>query len=140
MPLYPEYITNAPLGITPCRKSRKRVRTIENKRQTGRRTETARARNVKNSGLYQELIRYQEQGVELWLNGRRSTSYQIASSVCETTNYMRDYRLDRENQICGISFDRIRNENHGQHEAPCAKNLRFSENFLKKSKIVRSTD
>lgn len=84
--------------------------TIGTRKQEIRRQDSVRERNVKNSTLYRELNGYQKQGMELWLNGRRSTSYQIADSVRETTDYMRDYHMDVQNHICGIGFDRIRKE------------------------------
>lgn len=83
-----------------------------------KRQDAAGAKDYSTSELYQELSSYQEQGVELWLNGRRSTSYQIASSVCEKTNYMRDYYMDHQNHICGIGFDRIRKSQTKTAEDP----------------------
>lgn len=98
----------------------------------------ARNRQVKNSRLYRELKSYQEAGIQLWLDGKPSTSYQIADCVCERTNYMRDYYVDCRNQVCGIGFDRIRKENQQAVQSPCAKSLNKYEYFLKKSKIVRT--
>ena len=113
--------------------------TIRRKTQRGNRTDSGKAQNIKNSKLYQELNRYQEEGIELWLDGRPSTSYQIACRVCEKTNYMRDYYTDGQDQICGIGFDCIRRENQQIAQSPCAKNLNNYEYFLKKSKFVRRT-
>lgn len=67
-------------------------------------------RTVKNADLYRELTEYQQAGVTLWLNGKPSNSFRIANCVREETGYMRDYHVNRENEICGISFDRIRKE------------------------------
>ncbi len=119
------------------RENGKRVRAIKHKMQRGSRINESRAHSVKNSALYRELNRYQEEGIPLWLDGKPSTSYQIASRVCETTNYMRDYHTDAQNHICGIGFDYIRTENQQAANSPCAGNLRNYEYFLKKSKIVR---
>lgn len=91
----------------PAKEDRKRVRAIEDNKRLDGWTEVSRARNVRNSDLYRELCRYQEEGIELWLNGEPSTSYQIAYSVCETSNYMRDYYMDGQNRVCGIGFDKI---------------------------------
>lgn len=63
---------------------------------------------VKKSRLYKELEGYQSAGISLWLNGKPSTSYGIAKYVREESDYMRDYRLDENQEICGIAFDRIR--------------------------------
>lgn len=80
-----------------------------------------RDRDIKSSSLYQELNRYQENGISLWLNGRPSTSYQIAECVREKTDYMRDYQTDGRNQICGIGFDRIRKDSQQAAQNPCVK-------------------
>ena len=66
---------------------------------------------VKNTHLYRELTEYQQAGVSLWLNGKPSNSFRIANCVREETGYMRDYHMNEDNEICGISFDRIRKEN-----------------------------
>ncbi len=105
-----KYITNAPNARNRAWRTRKGGISIGNRQQEVRQPDLVTERNVKNSTLYRELSTYQAQGVELWLNGRRSTSYQIANSVREATNYMRDYQMDVQNRICGIGFDRIRNE------------------------------
>ncbi|MDO4521681.1 MAG: hypothetical protein Q4B57_00895 [Eubacteriales bacterium] len=63
---------------------------------------------AKRTDLYKELMEYQKAGIPLWLNGKRSSSERIASSVREENNYMRDYIVDQQNHICGIGFDRIR--------------------------------
>lgn len=112
--------------------------TIEQKKEANSRAYPTRSSQVKNSRLYRELRRYQEAGIQLWLNGKPSTSYQIADCVCEKTNYMRDYYVDCQNQVCGIGFDRIRKDNQQAVQSPCAKNLNKCEYFLKKSKIVRT--
>lgn len=112
---------------------------VQRKRQD-REVSVDRVRNVKNSQLYRELSRYQEEGIQLWLNGRPSTSYHIADCICEKTNYMRDYHTDSQNQICGIGFDRIRKDITQTANSPGTKTLNKSEKFLKKSKFVTSRD
>lgn len=67
-----------------------------------------RKEKVMESKLYKELEGYQNAGISLWLNGRPSTSYGIANYVREESDYMRDYRLNQNQEICGIGFDRIR--------------------------------
>ncbi|MDO5541063.1 MAG: hypothetical protein Q4F83_13525 [Eubacteriales bacterium] len=76
--------------------------------------------------------------MELWLNGKRSNSFRIADCVCEKTDYMRDYYVDMGNRVCGIGFDRIRKDNYNTAGIPYAKSLNNYEDFLKKSKYVRS--
>lgn len=110
----------------------------QKKQQLCRRSDQERAKTVKNIALYRELQGYQEAGVELWLNGKRSNSYRIANCVCEKTDYMRDYYLDVENRVCGIGFDKIRKDNQKAADIPYAKSLNYYEDFLKKSKCVRS--
>lgn len=93
------------------KKSRKRVVKIDSrKRYRGGRRPYGNGDTVKNPSLYRELKAYQQAGVALWLNGKPSTSSGIANSVREETGYMRDYYIDQNNEICGISFDRIRKE------------------------------
>lgn len=93
----------------PQKRNRKRVKAIKNKKRQNGWSDTGRIqKNVEYSALYKELSRYQEAGVQLWLDGQPSTSYQIASHVCETKNYMRDYQLDCQDHVCGIGFDKIR--------------------------------
>ncbi|RGD64330.1 hypothetical protein DXA98_11000 [Lachnospiraceae bacterium OF09-6] len=70
-----------------------------------------RREKVKESSLYKELEGYQNAGLSLWLNGEPSTSYGIANYVREESDYMRDYRLDGNQKVCGIGFDRIRKDN-----------------------------
>lgn len=67
-----------------------------------------RREKVLGSSLYRELEEYQNAGLSLWLNGRPSTSYGIANYVREESDYMRDYRLDQNNEVCGIGFDKVR--------------------------------
>ena len=122
----------------PAKENGKWVSTIEQKKGTISQAHLSRSRQVKNSRLYRELKKYQEAGIQLWLDGEPSTSYQIASCICERTNYMRDYYVDRQNHVCGIGFDRIRKDNQQTVQSPCAKNLNKCEYFLKKSKTVRS--
>lgn len=110
----------------------------QKKQQLYRRSSPERTKTVKDSALYRELQGYQEAGVELWLDGKRSNSYRIANCVCEKTDYMRDYYVDVENRVRGIGFDRIRKDNEKAAEIPYAKNLNYYEDFLKKSKCIRS--
>lgn len=63
---------------------------------------------VLESSLYKELEEYQNAGLSLWLNGRPSTSYGIANYVREESDYMRDYQLNQNHQVCGIGFDKVR--------------------------------
>ena len=72
-----------------------------------------RREKVMESKLYKELEGYQSAGISLWLNGKPSTSYGIANYVREESDYMRDYRLDDNQEICGIAFDRIRRRRPG---------------------------
>lgn len=65
---------------------------------------------MKNAELYRELTEYQQAGIALWLNGKPSNSFRIANCVREETGYMRDYHVNQNNEICGISFDKIRKE------------------------------
>ena len=66
-----------------------------------------RREKVLGSSLYKELEEYQNAGLSLWLNGRPSTSYGIANYVREESDYMRDYRFNQKNEICGIGFDKV---------------------------------
>lgn len=68
-------------------------------------------RQVK-SGLKKELKSYDKQGIELWLNGDRSTPKEIlkACMVQEAGTYMRDYVTDEKGAIREIRFDLIRKE------------------------------
>lgn len=77
---------------------------------------------VKNPELYRELSKYQQAGISLWLDGKRSDSLRIANCVREETDYMRDYHMNQENEICGISFDKVRKEQRRQIEFPYAVN------------------
>lgn len=85
------------------------MRTIENRKQFHKRGAAGQnRRNITESTLYKELEAYQNAGISLWLNGRPSTSYGIASYVREEADYMRDYQFDRDNVICAVGFDRVR--------------------------------
>lgn len=93
------------------KKNRKRVRKIDNRNQHQKKRQPYRSREeIKRTCLYRELIYYQQAGIPLWLNGRPSTSFGIANCVREETDYMRDYHVDHNNEICGIGFDRIRKD------------------------------
>lgn len=87
------------------------MRTIEYRkaRYTHHTGETPKKRREKvlGSSLYRELEEYQNAGLSLWLNGRPSTSYGIANYVREESDYMRDYRFNQDNEICGIGFDKV---------------------------------
>lgn len=125
-------------GIVRQRARESEWRIIENrKQQLNKRIGSGHVKTVKNSEIYKELTRYQQAGVELWLDGKPSNSFRIADCVCEKADYMRDYYVDMENRVCGIGFDRIRKDNHGTAELPYAKSLNYYEDFLKKSKYVR---
>lgn len=116
-----KYITK-PKGNCPPKGTGSEWRIIENRKQQGyRRSCPERTKTVKNSALYKELSTYQEAGVQLWLNGKRSNSYRIADCVCEKTDYMRDYYVDMENHVCGIGFDKIRKDKQEKAEFPYAK-------------------
>ena len=69
-----------------------------------------RKKNVPlNAQLYQELERYDEAGVSLWLDGKPSDPESIARACTarEENNYMRDYYSNERNEIYGIGFDKI---------------------------------
>ncbi len=84
---------------------------IDNRKQYPKRRQPYRSREtVKSTDLYKELVQYQQAGIPLWLNGRRSTSFGIANYVREETDYMRDYHINPKNEVCGLGFDRIRKE------------------------------
>lgn len=93
------------------KRKRKRVMKIDNRKQYQKRRRPYRdGEAVKNTSLYKELAQYQQAGVPLWLNGRPSTSFGIANCVREETDYMRDYHMNLNNEVCGLGFDRIRKE------------------------------
>lgn len=95
---------------------------IENKRQYIRkRPQTRSIEEILESSLYKELEAYQEAGIPLWLNGQASTSFGIANYVREEADFMRDYYLDQNNEICGVGFDQIRKTNNRQHCFPVHK-------------------
>ena len=94
------------------KKRQKEVGNIEHRRPYYTKEMFERRREkVKESSLYKELEGYQNAGLSLWLNGEPSTSYGIANYVREESDYMRDYRLDGNQKVCGIGFDRIRKDN-----------------------------
>ena len=104
------------------------MRDIEYKKSYGMRTYGTRPHYTKEmfekrkekvleSSLYKELQGYQKAGLSLWLNGRPSTSYGIANYVREESDYMRDYRFNGDNEVCGIGFDRIRKREYGQKDS-----------------------
>lgn len=108
-------------GMFRQKADRKRVRKIENKKQEQYSRAGGRGQEVKKTELYRELTAYQEAGISLWLNGKPSNSYRIASSVREKNDYMRDYYMNHKNEICGIGFDRIRIENEKETVPLCRK-------------------
>lgn len=98
---------------------------IDNRKQCpGRRPSYRTGEAVKSTNLYKELNEYQQAGISLWLNGRPSTSFGIASYVREETDYMRDYHMNQANEVCGIGFDRIRKDNSRKRRSPEARNLK----------------
>lgn len=60
--------------------------------------------------LLRELLSYQNRRIQLVLDGRESTPYEIthACMAAEEGGYMRDYVGDDEGKLVQISFDRIR--------------------------------
>ena len=64
----------------------------------------------KYNGLLRELLAYQTRHINLMLNGRESTPYEIihACMAAEEGGYMRDYEGDEEGRLIQISFDKIR--------------------------------
>lgn len=61
-------------------------------------------------GLLRELLAYQNKKIDLFLNGKQSTPYEIthACMIAEKGEYMRDYIGDDNGKLIQISFDRIR--------------------------------
>lgn len=78
------------------------------KQYVKRRPKTKSIEEVLESSLYQELEQYQESGISLWLNGKESTSFGIANYIREEADFMRDYYLNQNNEVCGVGFDQIR--------------------------------
>lgn len=105
-----KYITYASLGKVR-KKKQKEVRDIGYRKSQDMfyagETPQKRREKVLGSSLYKELEEYQYAGLSLWLNGRPSTSYGIANYVREESDYMRDYRFNQKNEICGIGFDKV---------------------------------
>lgn len=105
-----KYITYASLGKVR-KKEQKEVRDIGYRKSQDMfyagETPQKRREKVLGSSLYKELEEYQNAGLSLWLNGRPSTSYGIANYVREESDYMRDYRFNQKNEICGIGFDKV---------------------------------
>ena len=105
-----KYITYASLGKVR-KKEQKEVRDIGYRKSQDMfyagETPQKRREKVLGSSLYRELEEYQNAGLSLWLNGRPSTSYGIANYVREESDYMRDYRFNQKNEICGIGFDKV---------------------------------
>lgn len=67
-------------------------------------------RRSQYEGLLRELLSYQMRRIQLVLNGRQSTPYEIthACMAAEEGGYMRDYVGDADGRLIQISFDRIR--------------------------------
>ena len=105
-----KYITYASL-VKVRKKKQKEVRDIGYRKSQDMfyagETPQKRREKVLGSSLYKELEEYQNAGLSLWLNGRPSTSYGIANYVREESDYMRDYRFNQKNEICGIGFDKV---------------------------------
>ncbi len=61
-------------------------------------------------GLLRELLAYQSKKIDLFLNGKQSTPYEIthACMTAEKGEYMRDYVGDDNGKLIQISFDKIR--------------------------------
>lgn len=60
--------------------------------------------------LRYELEAYSSQGIQLLLNGRKSTPKRIekAYRIAEEGEYMRDYIQDEKGKIKGLSFDFVK--------------------------------
>lgn len=60
--------------------------------------------------LLRELLSYQNRRIQLVLDGRESTPYEIthACMAAEEGGYMRDYVGDDNGKLIQISFDKIR--------------------------------
>lgn len=60
--------------------------------------------------LRQELESYEEQGVELWLDGQPGSAKGIthACRIAEEGDYMRDYVYDRKGVLRSLSFDFVK--------------------------------
>lgn len=60
--------------------------------------------------LYEELLLYQEAGIELLLEGHPSCPEEIARAgmIGEEQTYMRDYIQGDSNEIIGIGFNGIK--------------------------------
>lgn len=60
--------------------------------------------------LRYELEAYSSQGIQLFLNGRKSTPKRIekAQRIAEDGEYMRDYIQDENGKIKGLSFDFVK--------------------------------
>ena len=89
-------------------KTEKRVMGIDKRKQYKKHMSQRSPKEITGSRLYKELENYRKAGITLWLNGKKSTSYGIANYVREEADFMRDYYFDRNHDICGIGFDRIR--------------------------------
>lgn len=61
--------------------------------------------------LKKELEEYERQGVELWLEGFKSSPKEItkAHRIAEQGSYMRDYENNETGEISKIGFDYVEN-------------------------------
>lgn len=63
--------------------------------------------------LKKELEEYERQGIELWLEGARSTSEEIANAhlIKEQSSYiMREYENNERGEVSKIHFDHIKHQ------------------------------
>lgn len=67
---------------------------------------------MKNEKLRYELESYSDQGIQLLLNGRKSTPKRIAKAykIAEEGEYMRDYIQDENGKLRSLSFDFVKEE------------------------------
>ncbi len=64
--------------------------------------------NLGRKRFAEKLRQAKEDGVALYLDGQPSTPEKIASRyVCESTNYMADYVLDRQGSLTELRYDRV---------------------------------
>lgn len=63
-------------------------------------------------GLRCELKHYEQQGISLWLNGKKSSPKEIAKAhkVAEDGIYMRDYVQNEKGEVEKIQFDLIKHD------------------------------
>ncbi len=61
--------------------------------------------------LQKELEQYEDRGISLFLEGKRSTPKTIAKAcqIADGGGYMRDYEEDEKGQIAVVNFDYVPN-------------------------------